>query len=213
MRNFGLDVVVIIVALSVMPLVSAGADSTLYENGPFGPDADAWLVSNGNVVADTFTLSGNATVTGFQFWAWLVPGDFISTAEVSITSEAFGGTTYFDQVANFAISDCHVNAYGYDVCDESSTFSGPHLNAGTYWLNLQNAMTPSGDPVFWDENSGAGCHSPGCPSLATESVYGTIPSESFTIMGNGTGSTPEPGTILLLGTALIAVTGFRRKLW
>ena len=60
--------------------------------------------------------------------------------------------------------------------------------------NLQNAVVNTGDPVYWDENSG--------PSLASESSVGTIPSESFTILSESTtitGDSPEksevpPGT-------------------
>ena len=58
---------------------------------------------------------------------------------------------------------------------KSTVFNGPTLNSGTYWVNLQNASVPSGDPVFWDENSG--------PSMASTNEVGTIPSESFTILG------------------------------
>ena len=53
---------------------------------------------------------------------------------------------------------------------------------------MQNAVIPSGDPVYWDENSGVGCQSSGCPSQAYESAVGTIPSESFDITG---GYAPE----------------------
>ncbi|MFZ0315211.1 MAG: choice-of-anchor tandem repeat GloVer-containing protein, partial [Candidatus Korobacteraceae bacterium] len=79
---------------------------------------------------------------------------------------------------------CSGNEYGYNICTETATFNGPTLNPGTYWVNLQNAMIPSGDPVYWDENSGYGCQSSGCPSEAQENSVGTIPSESFTIEGN-----------------------------
>jgi uncharacterized repeat protein (TIGR03803 family) len=41
--------------------------------------------------------------------------------------------------------------------------------------------------VYWDENSGVGCESSGCPSLAQENSVGTIPSESFTILGGDNG--------------------------
>ena len=58
-----------------------------------------------------------------------------------------------------------------------------NLMSGTYWVNLFNASVPSGDPVYWDENSGQGCHSTGCPSQAYESAVGTIPSESFDVAG------------------------------
>ena len=42
---------------------------------------------------------------------------------------------------------------------------------------------PSGDPVYWDENSG--------PSMAQQNTLGTIPSESFSILG-GTTTTAIP---------------------
>ncbi len=201
--------------LTLLGVVVAGAPATagtLYSNGPLDDDADAWEINFGYVVSDTFTLTTHATVTGFQFNAWLFPGDLLQTAEVSITSSEFGGTTYFDQTVAFVQSQCSVNAYGYNVCLESGNFSGPSLNAGTYWLNLQNAVLNDGDPVYWDENSGHGCNSPGCPSLASENVYGTIPSESFTVLGNtGTGTTPEPGTILLLASGVVGVSGFLRR--
>lgn len=46
-----------ITALSLALVTPATADSTLYENGSFGPDADGWAVSNGFMVGDTFTLT------------------------------------------------------------------------------------------------------------------------------------------------------------
>ena len=195
-----------------MVATMAVADS-LYDNGPRGPDIDAWTINSGFAVSDTFTLSSNATVNGFAFIAWLFPGDTLISAEVSITSSEFGGTTYFDQTVNFTPSDCFTNAYGYNVCQENSSFNGPSLNSGTYWLNLQNASVDNGDPVYWDENSGVGCQSPGCPSSASESSLGTIPSESFTILGHGgtTGSTPEPSAILLFGSGVVGLAKLVRR--
>ena len=77
-------------------------------------------------------------------------------------------------------------------------------------------MVPSGDPVYWDNNGGVGCHSVGCPSL-TWYNEGTIPSEAFTVDGtatSSTGSTPEPGSILLFASGLLGVAGLlRRKLY
>jgi hypothetical protein len=80
------------------------------------------------------------------------------------------------------------------------------MNAGTYWLNLSNAIVNSGDPVYWDENDG--------PSSCSENTIGTILSESFTILGSsgsGTGTTPEPGSILLFGTGVLGIGAMVRR--
>ena len=186
----------------------------LYENGPINGEINAWVINNGYSVSDTFTVSGgNSNVTGLSFGAWLYPGDTIKSVEVSITSGINGGTTYFDHLVVFSVSGCLSNQYGYEVCTETGNFPGPTLPKGTYWLNLQNATVPSGDPVGWDENGGIGCHSPGRPSQAWDSNEGPIPSESFSVLGSPNGTTPEPSSIALFGSGIIALAGMlRRKL-
>jgi hypothetical protein len=146
---------------------------------------------------------------------WLPPGDTLTSAEMSITSGENSGTFYFDQTVNFSQGGCTTNQYGYNVCQENTVFEGPTLNAGTYWLNLQNASVPSGDPVYWDENSG--------PSTASENTVGSIPSEAFALTAAGettttTGTTgtsvPEPGGILLFGSGILGLASVvRRKLF
>ena len=101
-----------------------------------------------------------------------------------------------------------MNQIGFDVCNENVTFSPVALNAGDYWLNMQNAVVNTGDPVYWDENRG--------PSRASEGAPGTIPSESFTILGSTTttgttGTTPEPGTLMLFGSGALGLLGVLRR--
>lgn len=165
-----------------------GGGNEIYDNGPINGNVDAWTINFGYIVSDTFTVTMDQTpITGMSFGAWLYPGDTLTSAELSITSSPNGGTSYFNQTVNFTQGYCPSNQFGYNVCTEtSSTFNGPTLNAGTYWVNLQNASVPSGDPIYWDENSGEGCDSPGCPSEADQNEVGTIPSESFTILGSST---------------------------
>ncbi len=165
-------------------------DQYIYENGPINGGFNAWTVNQGFVVSDAFVVSnGGSNINGFSFGAWLMQGDVLTSAEVSITSSEFGGTSFFDQSLDFTQSNCYTNDFGFTICTETASFSGPTLSAGTYWVNLQNASVPTGNSVLWDQNSGDNCQSPGCPSVASENGIGTIPSESFTLSGSPGNST------------------------
>lgn len=211
----------LVVLFPLLLIASAASAQTLYENGPINGEVDAWTINEGFALGDTFFISNpSSTVTGLAFGVWLIPGDVLQSAEVTITSEVLGGTTYFDQDISFTASGCFMNTFNYQVCTETGMFSGPTLNSGTYWVNLQNAITADGNPAYWDQNEGIGCNSPGCPSIGSEGgiMDATIPSEAFSILGTssgtGTGSTPEPGSLVLFASGLVAsVTLLRRKLW
>jgi hypothetical protein len=187
---------------------------TIYENGPANGQVNAWPVGLGYFTSDTFTITGGSQLpTGLTFTAWLYPGDTLTSLEVSITSGINGGTTYFDQVVPVSASACFINQYGYNICSEIASFNGPALPTGTYWLNLQNANTTNGQQVGWDQNSGIGCHSPGCPSQGWESEAGPVPSESFSLLGNANGTVPEPSNLVMFGSGIIsAAVLLRRKI-
>ncbi len=178
-------------ALACSPIRDGGydiwpLDNILYSNGPINGTTDAWTINSGFVVADSFTAGSSANVSGLSFGAWLFPGDVIESVEVSITSAPFGGTAFSDQNVSVTQSNCSGNQFGFNVCTVTGNFNGANLTAGTYWVNLQNAVVNTGDPVYWDENSG--------PSLAENNSVGTIPSEAFTILGgasSGNACIPE----------------------
>ncbi len=199
-----------------MAMAVPAAAQIIYENGPINGTVDAWNITDGFVVSDSFTVSGGtSTINGVSFGAWLLPGTTLDSVDVWMSSELQGGTTYFNSQVNVTQSGCTLNQIGYDVCTETASFSGPELNDGTYWLNLQNGVDNNGNPVYWDENSGIGCHSEGCPSSAGLNSLGSIPSEAFTILGNsGSGSVPEPESLALFATGVIGLAGLmRRKLF
>ncbi|MGA2370367.1 MAG: PEP-CTERM sorting domain-containing protein [Candidatus Korobacteraceae bacterium] len=204
-----------LLTLCLMLAAVPTAAQTIYDNGPINGNVNGWTINFGFIVSDTFNVANSGTtITGGAFGMWLFPGDTLTSAELSITSGENGGTSYFDQTVNFTTGGCAMNQYGYNVCQENTSFNGPTLNMGSYWMNLQNASVPNGDPVYWDMNSG--------PSSASASTVGTIYSESFTVLGSEsstttstttTGTVPEPGSLILFASGFFGLTAMlRRKL-
>jgi hypothetical protein len=188
------------------------AGQLVYENGPINGTVGAWTINNSFVVSDSFTVTnGGVSINELSFGAWLSPGSTLQSAEVSLTSAEFGGTSFFDQTVNFTQIGCTANQQGANVCLVSGAFTGVNLNTGTYWVNLQNATTGTpGQPVYWDENSGVGCQSGGCPSQASENGLGTIPSEAFTLSSGSaiatTTSLSAPGSATAGQAVTLAAT-------
>jgi PEP-CTERM motif len=201
----------------VLAAIPAPAQNWTYDNGPINGTADAWSINFGYIVSDTF-VAGGPFVNGFSFGTFQFPGDVLLSVDWSVTSGENSGTTYGSGTASGAnLVDKFVseNQFGYYINEITVTGLNVATTSGTtYWLDLQNAMVASGDSVFWDENSGKGCMSNGCPSSASESTIGTIPSESFTINGGSGGTTPEPSSFLLLASGILGLAGvLRRKLF
>jgi len=203
--------IMLCLALAAVPATG----QVLYEDGPVNGTTDAWTINFGYIVSNTFTLTGSATVGGFDIYTWEYPGDKALTVDWSVTSGEFGGTTYGSGTASLSDQFLSENQYGFNIDKLTASNLNLNLGAGTYWLNLQNAVTEMGNPLYWDENSGAGCHSQGCPSEVSENDVGTIPPESFDVTGTyGTGATPESGSILLFGSGILALGGWvGRKLF
>src|SRR5271165_298366 len=209
---------ILCLALAAIP---AWAQTWSYDNGKINGTTDAWTINFGYIVSDSYVAAGTS-VTGYSFGVWEFSGDLMTSVDWSITLNENGGSLFGSGTAKKGggaggtLTDTFIssNQFGYDI--DLITVTGLNVNGMTtgnrYWLTLQNAVVPSGNPVFWDENSGTGCQSNGCPSLASENALGTLPAEAFTIGGGGT--TPEPSSIMLLGSGILGLAGVvRRKLF
>jgi PEP-CTERM motif len=208
-----------------LALAALAGAQVLYDDGPINGTEDAWTINFGYAVGDTFILSSNSTVGGFNFGVWEYPGDTLTSVQWSVTKYFDSGTVYGSGVASGnSLTDqfLSTNQYGYNIDKVTVTNLNVPLSAGpTYWLNLQNATVPSGDPVFWDENDGVGCKGDdgkggGCPSEADwtsciKSGGPLCPPESFDVNGTGGGSTPEPGSFILFGSGILGLAGWLRR--
>jgi len=218
---------VLILTLCLTFAIIPATAQMIYDNGAINGNTNAFTINFGYGVSDSFNVPYSytgSTITGASFGMWLFPGDTLTSAELSITSLPFGGTQYFDQTVNFTQGRCTSNQYGFSVCVENTSFLGPYLSQGTYWLSLQNARVPSGDPIYWDENFG--------PSRAKDSSVlpnALMGSEAFTVLGNNSSTcmcgcsaqacedsasstVPEPSSLFLFGPGCVLLFGFLRGL-
>lgn len=193
----------LLIAVSGAPLL-ASADVVLYNNGPNNGTIAGVPISNGDQVQDSFTLGSASTLDGIAFANWLPIGDSASSVDWAIVTTAETQTLACLTCSGTATLSSGISvSHGlYDVVGQTFSLPGISLDAGTYWLELQNEIVTNGDMGGWDENGGS--------SQAWSSLLGTVPSESFTIVGTSA-ATPEPGSLALLGSGLAFVAADIRR--
>jgi hypothetical protein len=190
-----------------------------YNNGPTNGTSNAFFVDV-YAVTDSFVAPrGSDFVFGFSFAEWVPAGAIPLSVDWSMGTSSFAsdngsgtGSISFNLLCTngqpFNGGLCG-GGFGYDVYNSFVGTGHIVLNPGsTYWLTLTNATDNFGGRDSWDINSG--------PSTAYHSQLGQVPSESFTITAESatttTGATPEPTSIMLLGSGVLGLVGFLRKL-
>ena len=195
--------VVLVVAASAVP---AKADTVVvYDNGPLNGNVQAYGINFGFSVSDSFPgPDGFTTLTGATIGLWVLLGDKPLTVDWSIGTSFFGSDVA-SGTSNLTNKPDFTNSFGYRVFTSSFSFGIlGFIPQGTYYLTLQNATSVEGNSVYWDQNSG--------PSLAMDSSLGSVPSETFQIIGNRVGDlVPEPASLLLIATGLLVLAGAVRK--
>ena len=191
-----------------------GDDNGLFIDGPGGPF--------GQSISDGFVARINAagdTTTRVYFGEWVLAGTTPTGVTWAIGNNNFSGP--LTAAAGFGSSlyctsgGSGCDNFGYDIYISHFSISGTPFTAGdTYWLTLTNATDNRGDgDNAWDITS---------PGPATCDVeHGVIvpgggggcgfAGESFTITSGG-GTTPEPSSILLLGSGILGLAGVLRRM-
>lgn len=229
----------IIVLPALCVLAHSAPASVLYSNGAINGTVNAIPINIGGDIADSFTLSSGATLTGVTLGLWAYYGSPPVTVDWLIWSDpgpADGGTLLDSandaSLSNTFLLNNHVFINGFDVYQSSFSLPSISLGPGTYWLELTNANDSMSSFIDWDANGGPS----GAQSLYTGGGpphYGDLTlanncggsgltpgfggatlsscSESFEITGQ---ATPEPAQLaLVLNAGLLLVAGaLRRKL-
>lgn len=208
-RNLLLQLTILCLALSL----PAFAD--LYNNGATNGNAGSTSIDT-FVVSNSFVPTSNGHITSFTFAEWVPPTSTPIAVDWAIGTSSFGSNLGSGTAAAISFSvfcfagpGCGGGTDGFDVYLSTVNVGSIAVTAGqTYWLSLTNA-TDTCEPACgggeWDINGG--------PSLAYSNKFGSIASESFTINGTPTGSTPEPASIMLFGSGILGLAGIlRRKL-
>jgi hypothetical protein len=193
---------------------SAQTLPTIYDNGPYNGTTDAWTINFGFSVSDSFVVPTGSTIDRINIVYWdASSSDLATSVDVAIGSTSFGGTPTTAALGLNVLLG--TNQFGYELVEGRFDISPNVPWSGAGFVTLSNACTLSGcsvsNPIYWDENSGAGCTSPGCPSTAFENTVGSIPSEAFSLVGAPTTTTPEPSSILLIGSGILGVAGVVRR--
>jgi PEP-CTERM motif len=213
-KKEGSDMKMRIFVLSILVLVGLGvtalpatADSSIYNNG--NPIIfEGYSIDTANVTSNTVQCAGTScTPTDLSFYTVNPIGQSIGdSVSWSFTSGEFIGVGYNSGASaiptNLPCADNGAN----QLCLVTVSLSGTLAQPSSSWLNLTGL------------NAGVDWAISGGPSEAStcELVGGTcgptlfnIASEAFTL--SGTTTTPEPSTILLLGSGILGLGGVLRR--
>ena len=96
--------------------VSPAMADTIFNNGAYNGNVDAWTINFGFSVSDSFTCSGGSngcSVEDFHMVNWNIPGFVTTGAEIQLGSSSFGADYADLTLAPSGSVDLGSNQFGY----------------------------------------------------------------------------------------------------
>lgn len=184
-RNTLLVPLVVALAVATFLALPVCAQEVLYNNGPDG-DVGYYDVNFGAVVANSFTLSSGATLTGAALTIYAVDdGNPPKRLVWSITTQPLGGRILGQGFVNLTLlADPYPTKFQFFAWKVGFAMRNLVLPAGTYYLQIQNVVTLWDTYSFWAQSSG-GLSSAYYEAIGPNGAGGIseVPSESFQING------------------------------
>ena len=198
-----------LLAICLLAAVPAFAnDVTLYPNGTVTSSGGAhdYNIKSPYSVSDPFTVVDSDIETlSIEYWDHSNTV-FLNTVQMALGSTAFSGSFETLTALSNTLQSGTANSHGYYLVVADFTFpSIDWINGG--WITLENATIGTGGTVLWDASDASlDAYNSSNGGVTKTAVYG----ETFSLDGD---ITPEPSSLLLLGSGMLGLAGMlRRKL-
>lgn len=203
---------------------TASAD-VIFNDGAIDGTSNAFFITgpnNSNIngtfqdISNGFTAATSGTPSTLEFGLWVNKGITPTTISYEIGTSAFGtdlgsGTVGLNSSNTTFLS---TNGFGFDVYSVTIPVSSLAMIGGdTYWLTLSNANDASNSGSdAWDIPDGGAGGPATCNFRQSGTNFGNcgLGGEAW-VLSSGTAATPEPGSLILLGSGLLGVAGLVRR--
>ena len=127
--------------LAVAPAMAG----TLYSNGPYNGNTDAWAIDYGFAVSDSFTVPTSSRIEDFSMVYWTAAGNTLMSVDLAFGTTSFGGTYNTVGIANNTFLG--TNQYGFALYQADSVTFPTIPWSGAGFVSVQNACTAGGCSV------------------------------------------------------------------